>query len=829
MVFAAAFALSVVALAVLSREHGGGATLHRSQEDLLLDRGSIALNELTAVSHADRLAGLRPDTMDQAESQRSPVTTMTSLTALGPPARTFLHPTDPVFVLQHATQKDQGKIQEKYMVCCERRGLDFHPEAYINYWGDFPVEPECIPGYHKLADGACAACDENTWCGRTNDFIEKCPVPLVSALGAGKVEHCWCPPGSHGSPDAKIEKQMVQHTGAPSREIDEFTGSCMQCLVDHFCPGEIAPLPCTEKTDNGQGCAGYPYETSQWPGEMHPCPPGSDTRGQPGMQYCTCKPGHTGSYSIGGVDSSDCVLVPASSPGLYSPDGAEAIECGNHTASPEGATSFADCSCVTGYERVGDSMDCVTNCVAEPGQWCGVTGEDEAGLVGAHYHSLDPVLVVFECPQGFFCPGGRGEGKHPCLAPANNYCPHGSSIASGSPCPLGFACAGGQSGKQACEVAPGQFCPSGSASNAKHGFPCPTGSWCAGKDAPALPCTCEAGRYCPLASIDTDGSLCEAGYVCKGGASDHEACDTDPGFFCGEGYGGSTSGEICPVGQFCLGGMSDKAPCTAAPGSFCPAGSSDPKGVLCPVGWWCAGGAEDKRPCACEPGFVCSLGSTSEAGLPCPAGYGCNGGQDDKTPCMARAGSSCPEGSETHYGYTCGVGEYCAGAAAQAAPCQCAAGHFCSNSSSSPDGRQCDPGYFCAGGVADKEPCTVFPGNYCPRGSSTGTGMPCPVGRWCGGDTALALPCDCEPGSFCAEGSALTTGVPCPEGFACPGADMDKMPCTCEVGFYCHVGSADEIGIGESCLQSFMSLQTLSGSQWHPCLESVLQHQNACR
>ena len=123
----------------------------------------------------------------------------------------------------------------------------------------------------------------------------------------------------------------------------------------------------------------------------------------------------------------------------------------------------------------------------------------------------------------------------------------------------------------------------------------------------------------------------------------------------------------------------------------------------------------------------------------------------------------------------------------------------------------------------------MFPGNYCPRGSSTGTGMPCPVGRWCGGDTALALPCDCEPGSFCAEGSALTTGVPCPEGFACPGADMDKMPCTCEVGFYCHVGSADEIGIGESCLQSFMSLQTLSGSQWHPCLESVLQHQNACR
>ena len=136
----------------------------------------------------------------------------------------------------------------------------------------------------------------------------------------------WAPAGSHASPDAKIEKQMVQHTGARSREIDEFAGSCMQCLVDLFCPGEIAPLTCTEKTDNGQ-LRGMSVRDSQRHGEMHPCPPGSDTRGQPGMQYCTCKPGHTGSYSIGGVDSSDCVLVPASSPGLFSPDGSEACPC----------------------------------------------------------------------------------------------------------------------------------------------------------------------------------------------------------------------------------------------------------------------------------------------------------------------------------------------------------------------------------------------------------------------------------------------------------------------------------------------------------------------
>jgi hypothetical protein len=69
---------------------------------------------------------------------------------------------------------------------------------------------------------------------------------------------------------------------------------------------------------------------------------------------------------------------------------------------------------------VGDAPECVTTCVAAAGQWCGVEGEDAAEAAGAGWTQVktqntgDPVLIVFECHQGFYCPGGRGEGKYPC-------------------------------------------------------------------------------------------------------------------------------------------------------------------------------------------------------------------------------------------------------------------------------------------------------------------------------------------------------------------------------------------------------------------------------
>ena len=60
---------------------------------------------------------------------------------------------------------------------------------------------------------------------------------------------------------------------------------------------------------------------------------------------------------------------------------------------------------VPGYERVNGLPECLTSCVAAPGEWCGVEGEDTA--YNPPSHADDAVLLVFDCPQGFYCPGGR--------------------------------------------------------------------------------------------------------------------------------------------------------------------------------------------------------------------------------------------------------------------------------------------------------------------------------------------------------------------------------------------------------------------------------------
>jgi hypothetical protein len=150
-----------------------------------------------------------------------------------------------------------------------------------------------------------------------------------------------------------------------------------------------------------------------------------------------------------------------------------------------------------GYERLQGSTDCVSSCVAEPGEWCGANGEDLAGAQYVPTRGPDPVLLVFACPQGFYCPGGRGEGKYPCEASPFNYCPPGCPVATGQPCPPGFACAGAQADKVPCSVAPGKYCPQGAVADPADGKPCPIGLWCEGKQAPAQPCTCIVGRYCP--------------------------------------------------------------------------------------------------------------------------------------------------------------------------------------------------------------------------------------------------------------------------------------------------------------------------------------------
>ena len=224
-------------------------------------------------------------------------------------------------------------------VCCVRNGHDEEQPAYQGYFGDFPHEPLCIPGYHEKS-GVCEACLANQYCPTHIDYILTCPPQLMSLPGAQHETDCWCPPGTYGSPDARLE--------GGGNEEGEFVGSCLQCAEGHFCPGEIRAETCPPYY-KVEECLQYPYSTRHmWPGAMLSCPPGSDTRGLNGMAYCECKPGYIGGKTTGGQDSQDCTLLLASSPGAYSPNGTVVIPCGNHTRSEEGATSFADCACLPG-------------------------------------------------------------------------------------------------------------------------------------------------------------------------------------------------------------------------------------------------------------------------------------------------------------------------------------------------------------------------------------------------------------------------------------------------------------------------------------------------
>jgi hypothetical protein len=116
---------------------------------------------------------------------------------------------------------------------------------------------------------------------------------------------------------------------------------------------------------------------------------------------------------------------------------------------------------VEGYERVGTAPECVTTCVALPGEWCDVQADCKTECQD------NPVLETRPCLQGSYCPGGRGADKYPCEASSFFYCPAECAIKIGEACPQGFACAGGQEDKKECVVDSGTYCPAGKLSKVR--------------------------------------------------------------------------------------------------------------------------------------------------------------------------------------------------------------------------------------------------------------------------------------------------------------------------------------------------------------------------
>ena len=192
-----------------------------------------------------------------------------------------------------------------------------------------------------------------------------------------------------------------------------------------------------------------------------------------------------------------------------------------------------------------------------------------------------------KCEPGAYSPSGMNGGGNaackPCTAPPGNYCPEGSTSATGIVCPVGFSCAGGADDKQA-----------------ELNFWCSSDEDCQYDDCNDLPCSesTASQHYCsggikeakcfgtagPPQCCHDDylgGTWCQAPHFCP----TPPACRAGEHSPSGRNGGGSAGCRMCIAGKFSLAGSTNCSNC--APGTY-----ADNLGsincTLCPVGTFSA-------------------------------------------------------------------------------------------------------------------------------------------------------------------------------------------------------------------------------------------------
>ena len=121
----------------------------------------------------------------------------------------------------------QAFINSGHMICCVRVGEDLSKEVYPKFYDDFPLDPQCIPGYRKdTSTKECLACDADHYCPARMDVIFHCPPETSAPPGSGEITECWCQQGYYGK-NPKYDRGVF------------LTADCQPCTVDKFCPGAI--------------------------------------------------------------------------------------------------------------------------------------------------------------------------------------------------------------------------------------------------------------------------------------------------------------------------------------------------------------------------------------------------------------------------------------------------------------------------------------------------------------------------------------------------------------------------------------------------------------
>lgn len=140
----------------------------------------------------------------------------------------------------------------------------------------------------------------------------------------------------------------------------------------------------------------------------------------------------------------------------------------------------------------------------------------------------------------------------------------------------------------ACTPVLGRYCPSGSVNASGTG--CPVGFACATMGAPVLWCARAAARAVPAACVWAHACVCEFVLSCSncGGGHDMDAyccmshvlfnqmCSTTAGYWC-PALSSSTVATKCSAGFYggsvSYSSASCAGPCVYSPGAYCPAGS----------------------------------------------------------------------------------------------------------------------------------------------------------------------------------------------------------------------------------------------------------------
>lgn len=472
------------------------------------------------------------------------------------------------------------------------------------------------------------------------------------------------------------------------------------------------------------------------------------------VEDCLCKPGffQNASFTAGGA----CLPCLADH---FCAGGGGVEACHEHSLSPSGSYSRAQCLCAAGYSPA--SADSCAACAP------GTHKPDTGGMACA------------PCAENTYAP-----------APATATC---------TTCPANTVSAAGESTLAACVPREGAYGAPGAAATL-----CAAGFYAPQRNASA--CTaCPSDSYLPAtgATSASDCLACPANSAVFADATSTlpngvgaalAQCVCAPGFeraagvcqACGAGAHKPAAGEhactLCPPDTFVAPGSTA---CTACPEhSRSPAGSASALACACDAGYAGrtagaphAGGAIDEcAACAagsfkaqagnvacepCAPGFY-ELASASTACAECPADH------------FVRADGAC---------VSCGAHERAPARSAGPAACTCAAGHARSalaaegallrdepngdgDGDGDPDCRPCAPGYF-RGAAADDARCSACPAGHFSYAAANVAAEDCMP---CGQASYVAATAN---GTFCR---------PCPPHSNSTELSVGVESCFCEAG-----------------------------------------------